>query len=1138
MLPRTAVRARRRRSRHHWLLGGVALAALPCLPALGQALPTGGAFTQGTGGIAQVGPTITVTQSSARGIISWQSFSIGVGGLVQFNNGNGATLNRVTGGSLSQIDGLLSATGSVYLINPNGVVVGPGGRVVTGGSFVASTLDVSDDAFMAGGTLTFSGSGAGAVSNAGSIAAEGGDVVLIGTMATNTGSIAAPNGTAALAAGNKVVLSAANGPAGIYVVPDSSATGNVTNSGIISAAAAKLAAAGGNVYALAGNQNGLIQATGAATIAGQVWLTAPHGTTEVSGTVTAQNADGSGGRIVADGQQVAIDSTARLSASGTHGGTVLVGVSAPGGVNEAQSTSIAAGARILATGQGAASGGHIETSGRTLTLGAATVDAGPGGSWVLDPTDLTVDATAATTIAGSLNGGTDVTLQTTASGATGAGVQSSGAGDITIDAPISWNTSATLTLSAFNGINVDAAITIAGAGGLVLTTNNNVGGSSTGNGALGFTGGNVSYTGSGGSLTINGNAYTLVSDLTTLGTDIAGNASGHYALATGIDVGGTPYTTEPVTTTFTGTFEGLGNTISNLTINSSDFYVGLFAEVGAAGTIRDIGLVGGSVTATSVLAEVGGLVGYNFGTIENAYNTGSVAGTSSAAIGIYAGGLVGFNSQGTISNSYATGSVTSTATGNIGGGFSIWAGGLLGYSFHGTLSNDYATGGVTSTVTGTSSVTGSIAAYAGGLLGFGYDSTVSNSHATGTVTGSIPGSISASGTVSTYVGGLLGGDFASTAITDAYATGSVTTSQSGSVSSTGTTFDAGGLIGNNEDASITSAYASGAVSGGAGSNVGGLVGNNETGTITNAYATGAVSGGVNSVVGGLVGDSSSFAVVTNAYAIGTVSGGAGSLVGGLIGSDDGQGTFTNLYWDTQTSGTTTGIASGSSTGLTGLTTLQWLSLGPVATSTFDTTSTWVAGYPYPVLQALPYVLITGAGTMTHGTSTPDIAITSITDQNGNDATALVNTSGLAWITLATSSSPVGASFVIGGDPATVSAGYQLTYNGMLIIIAGASSTPSLPVTALPVVHSLPQPVPWDSSDWLRLLPDDSVGPLPEIINTANTTSISTTVNGYDVSTGLPLVVRPEASLYETSHGRHPKIRLPPPAPPAHLQGAF
>jgi filamentous hemagglutinin family protein len=141
------------------VLLGSAIVALPAA-ALAQppSLPTGGAYVAGAGSIATAGPAMTITQSSKRAVLDWQGFSIGAGDQVRFNNGSGATLNRVTGASLSTIAGALSASGSVYLINPNGVVIGPGGKIVTGGSFVAATRDVANSQFMAGGSLTVSGS--------------------------------------------------------------------------------------------------------------------------------------------------------------------------------------------------------------------------------------------------------------------------------------------------------------------------------------------------------------------------------------------------------------------------------------------------------------------------------------------------------------------------------------------------------------------------------------------------------------------------------------------------------------------------------------------------------------------------------------------------------------------------------------------------------------------------------------------------------------------------------------------------------------------------------------------------------------------------------------------------------------------
>src|SRR6185312_1899715 len=120
------------------------------------------------------------------------------------------------------------------------------------------------------------------------------------------------------------------------------------------------------------------------------------------------------------------------------------------------------------------------------------------------------------------------------------------------------------------------------------------------------------------------------------------------------------------TTGFAGTFNGLGNTISNLTIVSNQAVVGLFGAVGASGIVENIGLVGGSVTGTAAGgsagaqfgtggANVGALVGYNQGTIANAYATTPVVGGNAENIG----GLVGWNeASGNIHDAFATGAVS------------------------------------------------------------------------------------------------------------------------------------------------------------------------------------------------------------------------------------------------------------------------------------------------------------------------------------------------------------------------------------------------------------------------------------------------------------------------------------------------
>ena len=110
------------------------------------------------------------------------------------------------------------------------------------------------------------------VKNLGSISSSGGDVFLIARSVVNAGSINAPNGTVGLGAGQEVLLKDMSVGGGRMAVRFGK--GDVRNKGAIAAAQAELKAAGGNVYALAGNHSGMIRATGSAMRGGHVWLTA------------------------------------------------------------------------------------------------------------------------------------------------------------------------------------------------------------------------------------------------------------------------------------------------------------------------------------------------------------------------------------------------------------------------------------------------------------------------------------------------------------------------------------------------------------------------------------------------------------------------------------------------------------------------------------------------------------------------------------------------------------------------------------------------------------------------------------------------------------------------------------------------
>jgi len=372
---------------------------------------------------------------------------------------------------------------------------------------------------------------------------------------------------------------------------------------------------------------------------------------------------------------------------------------------------------------------------------------------------------------------------------TGTSVQAS---DIDVKAALSWSSPGALSLQANKTVAIDSPVTIAGLSGLAIQT----GGT---NGAFSFgKKGNVTFANLSSILSINGAAYTLVGDLKTLASDIAAIPTGNFALANNYDAGqGGSYSIDEI---YTGSFEGLGNTISNwagggVTLIDGEWLGGLFAELGTGGVIENVGLANASVIYGEKIhgnkpVYIAALVAINLGTIRFSWATGTV---NSRKLLPNLGGLVGGNG-GTISNSYAAVKV-SAAKGSAGG----------------------------------------LAAFNSGL--------VRESYATGAVSG-----ISAGGLLSETSGITM----------NSYAAGIVQVINYRDYQTVG-----GGLVGlvSLAGGAIIDCYATGDVSGANGSAVGGLAGVNQggtqPGTISFSYSTGVVNGGTGSIVGGLVGDDES-----------------------------------------------------------------------------------------------------------------------------------------------------------------------------------------------------------------------------------------------------------------------------------------
>jgi filamentous hemagglutinin family protein len=716
------------------------------------ALPTGEQLVAGQATIST--PTagqMQIDQTSQQAIVNWQGFSISPNESVNIQQPNpqAALLNRVVGQDASQIQGQLHANGQVYLVNPNGVVFGKTAQVDVGG-LIASTHNIKDADFLNGVQHFTQDNAKGTVSNQGNIKTpDGGVVAFIGNQVSNDGTINTPKGTTALAAGKTVDLDFQGNGLVEVKVSEAALNAQINNKGAIQADGGRVvltAKAAGQLIDTIINQDGIIRAQGLTSRNGEIFLDAGNsGVTQINGTLDADGQQG--GKISILGKQIQINNGATVTASGNNGGGAIV----IGDKQNASQTSIQETARISvqSKNQGDAgrieifanmdngtvnlagqldasapqqgNGGFIDTSAAHVkiadTAKVSTKSAtGKTGMWLIDPPDFTIAASGGDMTGTTLSNLLASTSMTIVSSSGASGVN----GDINVNDIVSWSGNL-LLLNAQRNININADLNGSGTAKLAFV----YGQSGTGGNYFINNGAKVNLSaGSNFSTQLGINApinYAVITNLGAAGsttkTDlqgINGNLAGKYVLGADIDANttstwnaGAGFTPLGgfLTIRFSGQFDGLGHSISSLTINLNQVGtigqdVGLFGTVSGGGSIRNVGLINASVTMTGAMPQsVGALVGYidtAGASVSNSYAIGgNVQGNSNV------GGLVGFVGGGvTITNAYSTNNVR--GNNNVGG--------LIGQN-GGSVSNTYAMGNIASTT-----------GHLGGLVGSNYGS--------------------------------------------------------------------------------------------------------------------------------------------------------------------------------------------------------------------------------------------------------------------------------------------------------------------------------------------------------------------------------------------------------------------------------
>ena len=484
-------------------------------------LPTGGNVVTGSVSISQNNSgRMDVSQSSNQAIVNWDTFNVGSSASVHFNQptSRSSILNNVLSGQ-SIINGSIFSNGQLILVNPTGILTGPTSAIRSEGA-ILSTLNLTNQNYL-NKIFNFSASSNSNLLNEGKI--EGEYIALLSPSITNKGTITT-NVATSLAAGDDIRLSIGDTNLLTVSVNPSKIKSSINNEGNIKSQNGIVtlktdiaqsvidrvikienAKADGLI-----SENGIVKLvanTGAITAKDIKIDAGSNGTSIISGILNSNADTSNGGSVEVIAKEIDINA-ATISADGkTGGGKILIGGDWQGTGDLLQATylDIDANSKItanaLTSGAGGTivawsdiknsnsftrvsgtleakgidgSGGQIETSGADLDINGIKIDTssvtGRYGNWLVDPTDLTIDASAASTYASNL-ASSDVTLTADNTITLDSAISYSGARDSTL----TFNATTTVlnaNVTSSNGslsLDINTAITLGA--DVTVTTN-------------------------------------------------------------------------------------------------------------------------------------------------------------------------------------------------------------------------------------------------------------------------------------------------------------------------------------------------------------------------------------------------------------------------------------------------------------------------------------------------------------------------------------------------------------------------------------------------------------------------------------------------------------------------------------------